>query len=314
MKQNLKIAAILPAYNEGKRIESVLQVLTQCKYFHEVIVINDGSTDNTEAIIKKFPVLYLKNESNKGKGYSLKKAVSYTTADLFFFCDADLKGLSLQIIEDILKPVLENKYDMFIGLRFNKMQRLSKFFALLSGERAFKRYLWDQLPDFYKNKFRIETGLNMHAQYYGKGYGSKIFENYFQTLKEVKYGFIRGFFRRLKMYLDVFIAYLYFQLFYMPRSIKLLRQHIVGLVLSFGIIVFSGLFLLRITNYGYRLILYLFNYKFVGEFYSFGVSLLFSLLRYFRLHTLVIVGYVLLVLGAIFLIWNILRIFKLRKM
>jgi len=68
-KNNKNITAIVPAYNEAERISKVLEVLTTYKQFKEIIVVDDGSTDNTEEIVKKFNVRYIRNESNKGKGY-----------------------------------------------------------------------------------------------------------------------------------------------------------------------------------------------------------------------------------------------------
>jgi glycosyltransferase involved in cell wall biosynthesis len=46
----VKVAAIVPAYNEATRIEGVLQVLLQCPQLHEILVVNDGSTDNTAEV------------------------------------------------------------------------------------------------------------------------------------------------------------------------------------------------------------------------------------------------------------------------
>ena len=231
-KKYEKVAAIVPAFNEGERIGNVLRVLTKSKIVDEVIVVDDGSSDNTENEARKFNVTFLKNSRNKGKAYSMERGVKKSKADIIFFCDADLKGLKESTINSIIKPVINNEVEMFIGLRFNKMQRAVKAFALLSGERALTRKLWDELPKFYKNKFRIETGLNLYAKYYGKGYSYKLFKDYFQTLKEEKYGFFKGTTRRWNMNFDVSIAFLYFQIFEIPKTIMRIRLSILGLLLS----------------------------------------------------------------------------------
>ena len=65
-ENNKKITAIVPAYNEAVRIKHVLDVLTTYPGFSDIIIIDDGSTDNTEDVVKKYPVNYIKNSSNQG--------------------------------------------------------------------------------------------------------------------------------------------------------------------------------------------------------------------------------------------------------
>ncbi|HBB37746.1 MAG TPA: hypothetical protein DIS59_01550 [Candidatus Magasanikbacteria bacterium] len=101
-----KIAAIVPAYNESSRIGAVLSTLVLSGLFAEIIVVDDGSTDDTESIVQTFPVTYIKNDTNKGKGFSMNRGVLATDADTIFFVDADVKGLSHVILNHILLPVL----------------------------------------------------------------------------------------------------------------------------------------------------------------------------------------------------------------
>lgn len=201
------IAAIIPAYNEEKRIKNVLEVLTQSQIFEEIIVVDDGSTDNTKSVVERFPVTYLRNEKNIGKGLSLDRGVQLTRASILFFCDADLYGLSPDIIKEIISPVIHKKVDMFIGIRNNIMQKSFMPFAKLSGDRALRRELWNILPNFYKRRYRNEVGLNFYAKFFGRGYDYRIFQ-YYQTLKEKKYGLLQGTYFRWIMNFDVTIAYM----------------------------------------------------------------------------------------------------------
>jgi glycosyltransferase involved in cell wall biosynthesis len=202
-----KIAAIVPAYNESEKIASVLKVLTETPIINEVIVVDDGSTDYTANVIKSFPrVKFLKNKNNMGKAYSMQKGVENTDASILFFCDADLVGLTPSIVETIIKPVINGQYDMFIGVRNNIMQKAMPLFALNSGERALRRKLWDELPKNFKYRYRVEAGLNYIANSRPKGYSWRQF-NYYQTIKERKYGIISGTLLRWWMNFDVGIAY-----------------------------------------------------------------------------------------------------------
>ncbi len=66
---------IVPTYNNDKTLERVLTGVLAFSYGNDVIVVNDGSTDNTDAVLEKFrnKIILLKNESNQGKGFSLRK-------------------------------------------------------------------------------------------------------------------------------------------------------------------------------------------------------------------------------------------------
>lgn len=206
-KQKEKITAIIPAYNEASRIGAVLRVITVSSIINDIVVVDDGSTDNTENEVRKFKnVRYLKNNSNLGKAQSLEIGVKSTNADILFFCDADLIGLTSEIVQSIVTPVLSRQFDMFIGLRSNIMQKTVHLFAINSGERALTREVWEKLPKYFKYKYRVEAGLNYYVNKYFSGYGYKTFD-YSQPIKEKKYGFIKGTYLRWKMNLDVLSAY-----------------------------------------------------------------------------------------------------------
>ena len=207
-----KVVAIVPSYNEEPRISKVIEPLSKSKIIDEIIVIDDGSTDNTKRIVKKFKnIRYIKNNTNNGKANSMDNGIKLSSAPIIFFCDADLRGLTPKIIKAIVKPVAEKKVDMFIGMRNNKMQKMYKPFGINSGERAIRREIWEKLPEYYKKGFRIECGLNKFVEKFGNGYGYKIFP-YYQTLKENKYGLFKGTIFRWIMNFDVLIAWMRFQM------------------------------------------------------------------------------------------------------
>jgi glycosyltransferase involved in cell wall biosynthesis len=224
MSKNKKVSAIVPAYNEAERIGFVLKILAATPIISEIIVIDDGSEDGTDKIVKGFSqVRFMKNYRNRGKSYSMDKGVQLAKNDVVFFCDADLKDLTPKIVEQIITPVVEEKVDMYIGIRNNVMQKTIKSIGLNSGERALRKTIWKALPDYYKHRYRIETGLNLFVEKFGRGYDAKIFP-YYQTLKEKKWGFIKGTFIRWWMNFDVMMAFLRFHLFDKYRTDLKLRH------------------------------------------------------------------------------------------
>ncbi|MEK6928676.1 MAG: alpha/beta fold hydrolase [Nanoarchaeota archaeon] len=217
-KKKESIAAVVPAYNEGDRIEKVLKVLSKTKILDQIIVVDDGSNDNTKDVIKKFKkIKYIRNKKNMGKGYSMDIGVKESKADIIFFCDADLINLTPDIVEKSIMPVLNNEVDMFIAMRGNFMQKAIKLFGINSGERALRREIWESLPKYYKHRYRIEAGLNYYVKKYGRGLGYKIF-SHSQPIKEKKYGLLKGTLLRWWMNFDVMSAYV--SCFFMKPSVK----------------------------------------------------------------------------------------------
>lgn len=222
-----KVTAIVPAYNEEERIGSVLDVLVNFPGFSEIIVVDDGSTDRTLDIVKKYDVAYIRIEKNSGKGHAMDLAVKKAKTDVIFFCDADVKNLTHETIENIVRPVLDGEVEMFVGMCSRGIYALSWMVALvpiLGGERALTKELWDKLPDWYKCKFRIETGLNFYSKYYGNGFDFKIFPELKQVIKEKKYGFWTGTKHRFIMFYNIISAGFRAEITEIPKTVSYKRR------------------------------------------------------------------------------------------
>tara|TARA_Y100000389_G_scaffold203602_1_gene252573 strand:+ start:3124 stop:4005 length:882 start_codon:yes stop_codon:yes gene_type:complete len=121
---NKNITAIVPVLNEEKNIEKVLLDLN--KFCKNIIVINDGSTDNTSEILEKISLsipkklLIITNKKNQGIGYSMKvglaKALEFSNS-IVIKIDGDGQHEPRDIIKFIDKIILEN-YDFVKGNRF----------------------------------------------------------------------------------------------------------------------------------------------------------------------------------------------------
>jgi pimeloyl-ACP methyl ester carboxylesterase len=207
--RDTRVTAIVPAYNESAHIEAVLSALTRAPSVGEIIVVDDGSTDDTGIRSGNVPgVTVLRNAANLGKAESMERAARAARFDVLFFCDADLVGFGPEHVEAIIRPVVTGQYDMFIGIRGNLMQTAFHAIALNSGERALRKEVWFGLPDYFKHRYRIEAGLNHYVKQTGaKGFGWKQFD-YTHRIKEAKYGVLRGTGLRWWMNFDVVSAYL----------------------------------------------------------------------------------------------------------
>jgi glycosyltransferase involved in cell wall biosynthesis len=118
MINNPKIFIIVPAYNEEEKIAEVLSNLTN--NYENIVVIDDASQDKTTDIIKKFPVTLLEHKINRGQGAALETGNQYAFdngADIIVHFDADGQFL-VNEIEDLIKPIIHEGYDIVLGSRF----------------------------------------------------------------------------------------------------------------------------------------------------------------------------------------------------
>ncbi|GIV33927.1 MAG: glycosyl transferase [Chitinophagales bacterium] len=123
-----KISVVVPAYNEEKTITQVLQTVAKVQLINglqkELIVVDDGSRDNTVAVVKKFiaenPSIEVKlyeQGVNQGKGAALHRGFREATGDLIIVQDADLE-YDPEEFNLLLKPILDDRADVVYGSRF----------------------------------------------------------------------------------------------------------------------------------------------------------------------------------------------------
>ena len=124
----MKLSIVVPCYNESKKkkknCEIIKKHLEDIKQDYELILVNDGSKDNTKEVIEAIPgVKALSYEPNRGKGGAVKYGIENATGEYVLFMDADL-STDLSAIEKILK--LAPDYDMVIGSRHAKDSVIKK--------------------------------------------------------------------------------------------------------------------------------------------------------------------------------------------
>ncbi len=110
-----RISIILPAKNEAESLESLLPRLKQAQPQAEIIVVNDGSTDNTVALCLAHGVTCLSSPYSMGNGAAIKRGARAASGDILVFMDADGQH-DPALIETLLAP-LEQGYDMVVGAR-----------------------------------------------------------------------------------------------------------------------------------------------------------------------------------------------------
>ncbi len=202
-----KVVVIVPAYNEENQIAAVLDVLTKVKIVNEIIVVNDGSKDNTSAMARSYNVKVIDRERNGGKGAAMQTGIESTDADIIAFIDADLIGLKPEHIENLIKPLI-NGPDLMMTVGKFSGGRVSTDLAqaivpFISGQRVFRRKFLNGLPNLADAGFGVEVAITQHAKRSGFKVKEVLISEVSQVMKEEKLGVIQGFKARLKMYSDI---------------------------------------------------------------------------------------------------------------
>ena len=85
-----RVSVIIPAYNEEDTVATVVNVVKKVSFVDEIIVVNDGSSDNTEAEAIKAGARVITHDVNKGKGEALHTGYLEAECDIIAFIDADI--------------------------------------------------------------------------------------------------------------------------------------------------------------------------------------------------------------------------------
>ena len=116
----MSYALIIPVYNEEKSLKKLIPQLKRLNQKIEVVIINDGSTDNTKSILREsndFKII--NNAKNKGKGYSIIKGVKAAENDNIILMDGDLEIDLMSVLGHVSKYELRSK-QVIVGSRWNE--------------------------------------------------------------------------------------------------------------------------------------------------------------------------------------------------
>ncbi len=208
----LKVAAIIPAYNEEKTIISVLDALKQAPIVSQIIVVSDGSEDDTVHVVSSCysntsdGVEIIELLENRGKGGAVMAGLDRCAAEVILVLDADLIGLTTDHIEDLLQPVISGEALMSVGI-FEKgrvaTDLAQKMAPFLSGQRALRRDLLENISDLDLSRFGLEMALHQYVEENELAAEVVQLPDLSHVMKEEKLGLSKGIAARAKMYCEI---------------------------------------------------------------------------------------------------------------
>jgi glycosyltransferase involved in cell wall biosynthesis len=204
----VRVSFIVPAYNEAATIGEVLERIAQLDLEPQVIVVDDGSTDETAAIAERAGALVIR-QANRGKGAAIRVAIPHVESEIVVIQDADMEYDPTEV-PSLIEPIVRGNADVVFGSRLSggRPQRAylfwhlvgNRFLSLLTGvlfnttlsdmETGYKAFRADVLRslDLRQDGFGIEPEITgevckrhlrvyeLPISYYGRTYaeGKKI--------------------------------------------------------------------------------------------------------------------------------------------
>lgn len=161
----IKVCVVLPAYNEatviGEVVCAALDVFKNTPYLAEVLVVNDGSTDNTSSVAYENGATVIDHILNSGAGSATATGLSYAQQNNFDIActmDADGQHAPNDAVEGI-KQLIEQKSDLMIGSRLIDTTGMSKTKILGNKGLSFITYLL-----FGVNSTDSQSGLRVYSR------------------------------------------------------------------------------------------------------------------------------------------------------
>lgn len=177
VNRDIRCVALVPAYNEGDRLKASIRSMKNTKYINDIVIIDDGSTDNTYEVANTLGVKVIKLKNNLGKGAAIKEGLKYAlnNSDIIIFLDADLSTTS-EDIDNLIMPIMMDDCDVTIA-RFKKAKTKGGFGAVkrlakagvkhytgkeidtaIVGQRAFKTEVLRSIESI-PNNYGVEVSM-----------------------------------------------------------------------------------------------------------------------------------------------------------
>lgn len=212
--QEDSFGVVVCSYNEEQTIQEVLIAIIEAVGVGGVVVVDDGSSDQSAKLAERLGVTVLRNSKNLGKGRSMARGVSFWRnlgASAVLFCDSDLLGLrSEHILKLLWKYRSDDHYGQVVGNRdwvgpLYKLQEALNL-DLISGERIVCMEALEQVPKDCWKGYNIEVAINHVVEGLGLETGVVLLSGVTARQKEEKAGFFSGASKNESMFRKIFAA------------------------------------------------------------------------------------------------------------
>lgn len=161
----MKLSVIIPCYDEARHIKDVLNAVRAESAPKEIIVVNDGSVDDTAKVVeeysKEYPLIVHTSDLNAGKGAAIRIGLTYATGDIIIIQDADMEYDPAQYPQ-LIGPIVNGEADVVYGSRFRGsirgmrwQNRLANYLLTFTANLLFRAGITDEATCY--KAFRAEV-------------------------------------------------------------------------------------------------------------------------------------------------------------
>jgi glycosyltransferase involved in cell wall biosynthesis len=200
------IDVIMPARDEALTVADNVAAARACQYVREVIVVDDGSADDTADRAREAGAKVLTRENSDGsKAHAMAAGVAASDAAAFLFVDADCTSLTGAHLDAICEPFLAGRAVLSLGAfdygRFWNPMVLR--WPPLTGERIIPRWVWDAIPPHKLDGYTIEVRINEVIAERRLRTTARTMRGVYHRTKRVKHGRWEGVVRTWDMYREL---------------------------------------------------------------------------------------------------------------
>jgi glycosyltransferase involved in cell wall biosynthesis len=196
----------MPARDEALTVAANVAAARACKYVREVIVVDDGSSDDTAELARAAGAKVIHRDAAEGsKAHAMDEGIRASDADAFLFVDADCTDLTGAHLDAICEPFLGGRCAMSLGM-FDYGRPWNSVVPRvhpLTGERIIPRWVWDAIPPHKLDGYTIEARINEVVSERRLKTVARTMRGVFHRTKRVKHGCWDGVLRTLDMYREI---------------------------------------------------------------------------------------------------------------